>query len=291
MKLPEIKIGTRGSKLALNQTKVFLNAVDWADIKTKIVEVKSQGDVDLTSSLSEIGGTGVFTEKLNAMIMDGKLDLAVHSAKDIPSTLNEEIEICMAIDGHNYKDFLVGKYDLNSIKEGGRIGTSSARRMAEIKHIRPDIEVVNIRGNVETRIRKKNESNLDGIILAKAGLDRLKLNPEGFELPEDIFVPAPGQGIIAVTALKNSEISNYLKKFSESWSMDRLQAERRCMKIMGASCTVPFGILILPNENGYSYHICISNEREINFSHGFSDDLSKIEGICRELYEGKRTRE
>ena len=285
MKLPDTRIGTRASRLALNQTRIFMDSVDWNNMGKEIVEVKSHGDMDLTSSLSEIGGTGVFTEKLNNMILDGEIDLAVHSAKDIPSTLNEEIEICMAIEGHNYRDFLVGTYNIKNIKAGGRIGTSSPRRMAEIKYIRPDIEVVNLRGNVETRLRKKTESNLDGIILAKAGLDRLQLNPEGFELPEDIFVPAPGQGIIAVTALKDSEISKYLKSYSETWSMERLNAERRCMKIMGASCTVPFGILILPEEKGYRYHICITNEKGINYTDGFSDDLSKIEGICRELYE------
>lgn len=285
MKLPDTRIGTRASRLALNQTRIFIDSVDWNDMGKEIVEVKSHGDIDLTSSLSEIGGTGVFTEKLNNMILDGEIDLAVHSAKDIPSSLNEEIEICMAIEGHNYRDFLVGTYNIKNIKASGRIGTSSPRRMAEIKYIRPDIEVVNLRGNVETRLRKKTESNLDGIILAKAGLDRLQLNPEGFELPEDIFVPAPGQGIIAVTALKDSEISKYLKSYSETWSMERLNAERRCMKIMGASCTVPFGILILPEEKGYRYYICITNEKGINYTDGFSDDLSKIEGICRELYE------
>lgn len=285
MKLPDTRIGTRASRLALNQTRIFIDSVDWNDMGKEIVEVKSHGDIDLTSSLSEIGGTGVFTEKLNNMILDGEIDLAVHSAKDIPSSLNEEIEICMAIEGHNYRDFLVGTYNIKNIKASGRIGTSSPRRMAEIKYIRPDIEVVNLRGNVETRLRKKTESNLDGIILAKAGLDRLQLNPEGFELPEDIFVPAPGQGIIAVTALKDSEISKYLKRYSETWSMERLNAERRCMKIMGASCTVPFGILILPEEKGYRYYICITNEKGINYTDGFSDDLSKIEGICRELYE------
>ncbi len=285
MKLPDTRIGTRASRLALNQTRIFIDSVDWNDMGKEIVEVKSHGDIDLTSSLSEIGGTGVFTEKLNNMILDGEIDLAIHSAKDIPSSLNEEIEICMAIEGHNYRDFLVGTYNIKNIKASGRIGTSSPRRMAEIKYIRPDIEVVNLRGNVETRLRKKTESNLDGIILAKAGLDRLQLNPEGFELPEDIFVPAPGQGIIAVTALKDSEISKYLKSYSETWSMERLNAERRCMKIMGASCTVPFGILILPEEKGYRYYICITNEKGINYTDGFSDDLSKIEGICRELYE------
>ena len=285
MKLPDTRIGTRASRLALNQTRIFIDSVDWNDMGKEIVEVKSHGDIDLTSSLSEIGGTGVFTEKLNNMILDGEIDLAVHSAKDIPTSLNEEIEICMAIEGHNYRDFLVGTYNIKNIKASGRIGTSSPRRMAEIKYIRPDIEVVNLRGNVETRLRKKTESNLDGIILAKAGLDRLQLNPEGFELPEDIFVPAPGQGIIAVTALKDSEISKYLKRYSETWSMERLNAERRCMKIMGASCTVPFGILILPEEKGYRYYICITNEKGINYTDGFSDDLSKIEGICRELYE------
>ena len=285
MKLPDTRIGTRASRLALNQTRIFIDSVDWNDMGKEIVEVKSHGDMDLTSSLSEIGGTGVFTEKLNNMILDGEIDLAIHSAKDIPSSLNEEIEICMAIEGHNYRDFLVGTYNIKNIKASGRIGTSSPRRMAEIKYIRPDIEVVNLRGNVETRLRKKTESNLDGIILAKAGLDRLQLNPEGFELPEDIFVPAPGQGIIAVTALKDSEISKYLKSYSETWSMERLNAERRCMKIMGASCTVPFGILILPEEKGYRYYICITNEKGINYTDGFSDDLSKIEGICRELYE------
>ncbi len=286
MKHPEIRIGTRSSKLALNQTGIFMNSVDWTGIETRIEEIKSHGDMDLTSSLSEIGGTGVFTEKLNNMIAEGKIDLAVHSAKDIPSTLNEELEICMAIEGHNYRDFLVGKNDIKNIRAGGKIGTSSPRRMAEIKYIRPDIEVVNLRGNVETRLRKKTESNLDGIILAKAGLDRLNLNPEGFELPEDVFVPAPGQGIIAVTALKNSEISKHLKKYSEAWSMERLEAERRCMKIMGASCTVPFGILVLPIEKGYRYHICITNDKGINYSDGLSDNLSKIENACRELYEG-----
>jgi hydroxymethylbilane synthase len=285
LKLPDTRIGTRASRLALNQTRIFIDSVDWNDMGKEIVEVKSHGDIDLTSSLSEIGGTGVFTEKLNNMILDGEIDLAIHSAKDIPSSLNEEIEICMAIEGHNYRDFLVGTYNIKNIKASGRIGTSSPRRMAEIKYIRPDIEVVNLRGNVETRLRKKTESNLDGIILAKAGLDRLQLNPEGFELPEDIFVPAPGQGIIAVTALKDSEISKYLKSYSETWSMERLNAERRCMKIMGASCTVPFGILILPEEKGYRYYICITNEKGINYTDGFSDDLSKIEGICRELYE------
>ncbi|MHB1492202.1 MAG: hydroxymethylbilane synthase [Thermoplasmataceae archaeon] len=283
MNLPGIKIGTRGSKLAIIQTEIAVKAINWSGMNKEIVEVKSQGDIDLVSPLGDIGGSGVFTDKLNKMVIDGELDAAIHSAKDIPSRIPEELEICMAIQGHNYKDVLVGSKGLYDIPHEGRIGTSSPRRSAELKFIRPDIEVVNIRGNIQTRFRKMEEMALDGIILAAAGLERLGVERELHELPDDIFVPSPAQGIIAVTCLKGSRISEYLKNFSEKWSLTRLRTERDCMRILGASCSQPFGILVIPNEAGYRYNICVPESNGLKYYSGQSSDVAVIEDLCRKI--------
>ncbi|MHB8361190.1 MAG: hydroxymethylbilane synthase [Thermoplasmataceae archaeon] len=279
----EIRLGTRSSKLAMIQTQIVDEKLINMGIRTTITNVKSEGDLDRFSSLSKIGGKGVFVNDLNMMIIDGKLDCAIHSAKDLPSEIPDEIEISMAIQGRSYHDFIVSDVKFENIKIGGKIGTSSPRRAAEIKYIRPDLEIVDIRGNVETRIKKLKQMGLDGLILAEAGIERLELHAQGEILPEEIFIPSPGQGIIAVTSLKNSAVSSVLRKISEKWSMERLQAERDCMKILGAGCSLPFGILIIPEGNNFKYNLCASIRNTLKYFSGQTGEIRDIYEICRKI--------
>ena len=243
MKL-KIRIATRKSKLALCQVEILKSYFDLG-IETEILEVITSGDQILNKSLSEIGGKGLFIKELEKFILDGSADIAVHSMKDMETEIAQNTVISAVLPRGNRSDVLLGKYStLDDLPYNAVIGTSSVRRAAFTKSYRPDLVIKLLRGNVETRIQKLEDGLFDAIILAKAGLDRLKINV-GKQIPSDIMPPAATQGAIAIQSTTNrnnkyeKDLNNYLFNINDNETYFETLAERSLLKTLDGSCRSP----------------------------------------------------
>ena len=243
MKL-KIRIATRKSKLALCQVEILKSYFDLG-IETEILEVITSGDQILNKSLSEIGGKGLFIKELEKFILDGSADIAVHSMKDMETEIAQNTVISAVLPRGDRSDVLLGKYStLDDLPYNAVIGTSSVRRAAFTKSYRPDLVIKLLRGNVETRIQKLEDGLFDAIILAKAGLDRLKINV-GKQIPSDIIPPAATQGAIAIQSTTNrnnkyeKDLNNYLFNINDNETYFETLAERSLLKTLDGSCRSP----------------------------------------------------
>ena len=243
MKL-KIRIATRKSKLALCQVEILKSYFDLG-IETEILEVITSGDQILNKSLSEIGGKGLFIKELEKFILDGSADIAVHSMKDMETEIAQNTVISAVLPRGDRSDILLGKYStLDDLPYNAVIGTSSVRRAAFTKSYRPDLVIKLLRGNVETRIQKLEDGLFDAIILAKAGLDRLKINV-GKQIPSDIMPPAATQGAIAIQSTTNrnnkyeKDLNNYLLNINDNETYFETLAERSLLKTLDGSCQSP----------------------------------------------------
>ncbi len=246
-------IGTRGSKLSLAQTKIVENLINKMGIETEIRIVKTEGDKTKTP-LWKSKGIGLFSSDINNLVLNGEIDIAVHSMKDLPVNLHEDLEISAIIERGAVEDVLISDYDLFDLPYKAKIGTSSLRRIAFLKFFREDIEVVNIRGNVDTRIRKMDELALDGIIVARAGIERLNIKKKFFVLPKDLFVPQANQGAIAVVSRKNSKYREFLEKIDDKKTRIECEVEREILRILNAGCHTPIGIYAWMNGDTTNLH-------------------------------------
>ena len=243
MKL-KIRIASRKSKLALCQVEILKSYFDLG-IETEILEVITSGDQILNKSLSEIGGKGLFIKELEKFILDGSADIAVHSMKDMETEIAQNTVISAVLPRGDRSDVLLGKYStLDDLPYNAVIGTSSVRRAAFTKSYRPDLVIKLLRGNVETRIQKLEDGLFDAIILAKAGLDRLKINV-GKQIPKDIMPPAATQGAIAIQSTTNrnnkyeKDLNNYLLNINDNETYFETLAERSLLKTLDGSCRSP----------------------------------------------------
>ena len=243
MKL-KIRIASRKSKLALRQVEILKSYFDLG-IETEILEVITSGDQILNKSLSEIGGKGLFIKELEKFILDGSADIAVHSMKDMETEIAQNTAISAVLPRGDRSDVLLGKYStLDDLPYNAVIGTSSVRRAAFTKSYRPDVVIKLLRGNVETRIQKLEDGLFDAIILAKAGLDRLKINV-GKQIPSDIMPPAATQGAIAIQSTTNrnnkyeKDLNNYLFNINDNETYFETLAERSLLKTLDGSCRSP----------------------------------------------------
>ena len=243
MKL-KIRIASRKSKLALRQVEILKGYFDLG-IETEILEVITSGDQILNKSLSEIGGKGLFIKELEKFILDGSADVAVHSMKDMETEIAQNTVISAVLPRGDRSDILLGKYStLDDLPYNAVIGTSSVRRAAFTKSYRPDLVIKLLRGNVETRIQKLEDGLFDAIILAKAGLDRLKINV-GKQIPSDIMPPAATQGAIAIQSTTNrnnkyeKDLNNYLLNINDNETYFETLAERSLLKTLDGSCRSP----------------------------------------------------
>ena len=243
MKL-KIRIASRKSKLALRQVEILKSYFDLG-IETDILEVITSGDQILNKSLSEIGGKGLFIKELEKFILDGSADIAVHSMKDMETEIAKNTVISAVLPRGDRSDVLLGKYStLDDLPYNAVIGTSSVRRAAFTKSYRPDVVIKLLRGNVETRIQKLEDGLFDAIILAKAGLDRLKINV-GKQIPSDIMPPAATQGAIAIQSTTNKnnkyekDLNNYLLNINDNETYFETLAERSLLKTLDGSCRSP----------------------------------------------------
>ncbi|MEP3431299.1 MAG: hydroxymethylbilane synthase [Roseibium sp.] len=244
-----LRIGTRGSELALAQAREtrarLMAAHSLPEDAFEIVVIKTSGDKIQDRPLSEVGGKGLFTKEIEDAMLDGSIDLAVHSSKDMPTVLPDGLELTAFLPREDVRDaFLSPKAKtLTDLPQGAVVGSSSLRRQAMIKRLRPDIEVVMYRGNLQTRLRKLSEGQVDATLLAYAGLKRLGLDGEVTSVLEtDDFVPAVGQGAICIESRAGDTAT--LEKLSAIHDRDtqvRLESERAFLAVLDGSCRTPIG--------------------------------------------------
>lgn len=241
-------IGTRGSKLAILQTEKVCERLRDLGLRDELTKkrVSSLGDVITNRALYEMPSEGVFVKRLDMLLLAGKIDIAVHSMKDIPLERDEKLETSAVLPRDSPFDVLVSRYRLDDMPDGAVIGTSSVRRRFQFLNYAREkgvkVEITDIRGNVDTRIEKFRRGEYDGVILAEAGLARLDMGIEYERLDRNPFVPSPGQGIIAVVARKGSEESEILKEMDDAETRVEAEVEREVLKVIGGGCSLPAGV-------------------------------------------------
>ena len=250
-----VKIGSRKSKLAMWQTNTVAGMLNDQGIKTEIITMETKGDKILNTSIAKIGSKGVFTEELEDMLADGSIDIAVHSAKDMPSQLPEGFSLIAFTEREKPYDVLVSddkSIDLNDTYRKFTIGTSSVRRVSLLKHFYPHVETVDMRGNLQTRIQKMKNGDCDALLLAYAGVSRMEYSDMIVAtFPIDKFVPPVGQGCIAIEAGKISEEKKTLVRncLNNLESETCLLAERAFLKTLEGGCSIPaFALAILDGD-------------------------------------------
>ncbi|OOP74058.1 hydroxymethylbilane synthase [Clostridium beijerinckii] len=233
-------IATRKSKLAQTQTEIIMRSLkDKFNIDSEKMLIVTEGDRKLDVSLAKIGGKGLFVKDIEIALLEKRADGAVHSMKDVPYELSNEFEIAAITEREDIRDVLISKDNIpfKELRKGAIIGTSSIRRACQLKLMRNDLEIVPIRGNVQTRLEKMKEQNLDGIILASAGLKRLNeedIITEYFD--PKVFIPAVAQGALGIECLKTSCAKKYFEKMEDSNAKLTVEAERSFMRMLNGDC-------------------------------------------------------
>jgi len=244
-----IRIGTRDSELALWQAHTVQKKLNDLGYKTEIIAVKSQGDILLDKPLYELGITGIFTKTLDIAMINGQVDIAVHSMKDVPTALPIGIIQAAVLERANTLDILVHKGNLDFLEGNGTIATGSLRRQAQWLHKYPNHNVVDLRGNVNTRMQKLNESDWSGAVFAAAGLERINLKPTDF-IDLDWMIPAPAQGAMVIVAMQNDDFcKDAVAKLNHKDTEISTQVERQFLKTLEGGCTAPIGALAKINNN------------------------------------------
>ncbi len=238
-----IRIGTRDSELALWQARTVQNALEKTGHKTELVPVKSTGDLNLDQPLYEMGITGIFTKTLDVAMIKGEVDIAVHSMKDVPTALPKGIVEGAVMKRASNKDILVHK-GIDFLDSGqGCIATGSLRRKAQWLHKYPEHTVVDLRGNVNTRLQKLNDNDWNGAIFAAAGLDRIEIKPENY-IDLNWMIPAPAQGAMLIVAMEHDTYSREaLTILNHKESEICVHIEREFLRVLEGGCTAPIGAL------------------------------------------------
>jgi len=238
-----LRLGTRGSPLALAQARKVAAAIEtsqrWPDGWVQIVEIKTTGDQVQDRPLAEIGGKALWTKELDRALLAGEIDFCVHSMKDVESVRPDEIHIAAVRPRGDVRDRIIGAESIDKLKQKARVGTSSPRRAAQLRRLRPDLEIVPIRGNVETRLKKVENGEVDATLLASAGLKRLEIDA-GTAIPTEILLPAPGQAVIAMECRTNdTRTQSVLTSVNNQITYDCVMAERAFTRALGATCHSP----------------------------------------------------
>jgi uroporphyrinogen III methyltransferase/synthase len=246
-----IKVGTRGSTLARTQSQWLIDVLAKAhpQINFEMVIIKTKGDLVQDKPLDKIGDKGLFTKELEDALLSGEIDMAIHSMKDMPSKLPKGLMLTVPTVREDPRDVLLTPHQittLDQLPQGAVVATGSKRRICQLQKLRPDVEIVGIRGNIDTRIRKMQELQLDGIILAAAGLKRIgRLADPAYQtvtLPENTFIPAPAQGILAVEVREDNEtVKDLMAAISDQNTIIQMNAERSFLNALNGSCHIPVG--------------------------------------------------
>jgi hydroxymethylbilane synthase len=241
-----LRIGTRGSLLAKWQAEfVRRQLFAGAGVEAEIVIIKTSGDKLQGAPLSQIGGKGIFIKELEEALLDETIDLAVHSVKDVPTDTPSRLMFPAVCRREDVRDCLVGANGatLASLRTGARVGTGSLRRQAQLRHLRPDLDIRDLRGNVDTRLRKVESGEYEAVMLSKAGLDRLGWSARITEtMSPEVFLPAVGQGAIALECrLKDTEAAELVGGLDDAESRTAIIAERALLSALHGGCQVPLG--------------------------------------------------
>ncbi|MCH9852192.1 MAG: hydroxymethylbilane synthase [Alphaproteobacteria bacterium] len=246
-----LRIGTRASPLARKQTDIFCQFLNrhFDNISYQIIPISTQGDEIQDRPLYDIGGKGLFIKQLDDALMNDQIDIAVHSAKDLESSLHDKTKLACVLPRDDRRDCLIGHtqhyHRLNDLPPNACIGTSSPRRAAQLRAIRPDLQIIPLRGRIETRLAKMHSEKLDAIILAMAGLIRMDMvqTCNAIALPAEIMLPAASQGIIAATChADNIALHTALYPLSDALTLDELLAERALLRHLDGSCHTAIGV-------------------------------------------------
>ena len=264
-----IRVGTRGSKLALAQCDSVISILQKANPEYSFekVIIHTKGDLSV-KPLSAIGGNGLFVREIEKQLLDGTIDMAVHSMKDLPSQLSEGLMLCEPLKREERSDVLItadGK-SFSDLKKGAVIATGSARRKAQLLKLRPDLQVVDIRGNIDTRIRKMKENGYDGIILAKAGLNRLNIQDCGmYEFSIDQMIPSPCQGVLAVEIREDrKDLYALMHEVHDETTALQVQMERGFLKGMHADCKSPIAASASIDHGVMTLHAMYGKEEPVS---------------------------
>lgn len=241
----EIRLGTRGSALALAQSGAIAHRIEALGVPVRLVVIRTSGDRLADVPLSRVGGKGLFLKEIEDALAAGEVDLAVHSMKDVPAELPPGFALAAVPAREDVRDVIVPATSLagdplSVLPRGARVGTGSLRRRALLRSLRPDLEVVAMRGNVDTRLRRLREGVADAIVLARAGLVRLGIDPGALPLDPASFLPAPGQGALAIESREGDErIGAIVAPLHDEATRAACDAERAFLRALGASCQVP----------------------------------------------------
>jgi hydroxymethylbilane synthase len=241
-----VLLGTRGSRLALAQAEACARALRAANLGVEIRVIKTTSDHHPETPLSVIDRRDVFTRQLDEALLGGEIDLAVHSLKDVPTELPEGIVLAAITERRDPSDVLVSRerYDVDTLPRGAVVATSSLRRRAQLLHRRPDLRMAEIRGNVDTRVRKVREGRADAVVLARAGLDRLGLDAPHAVIPPEVMLPAVGQGALTVATLEGHPLRALVRGTLNHGPTERaVLAERAMLRALEGGCRVPVGAL------------------------------------------------
>jgi len=238
-----LRLGTRGSALALAQARKVAAAIEtaqrWPDGWVQVVEITTTGDKVQDRPLADLGGKALWTKELDRALLAEEVDFCVHSMKDVESIRPKEIHIASVRPRGDVRDRLVGAESIEALKKGATIGTSSPRRAAQLRRLRPDLRIVPLRGNVETRLAKVEAGEVDATLLAAAGLKRLDISV-GTSIPTEILLPAPGQAVIGMECRSNdTRTQTVLTSVNNQITYDCVMAERAFTRALGASCASP----------------------------------------------------
>lgn len=255
-----LRIATRKSALALWQAEHVARLLGQAhpELAVELVPLSTRGDEILDRSLATIGGKGLFLKELEVAMQEGRADIAVHSLKDVPAELEPGFTLAAILERADAADaFISNEYaKLSDLPQGARVGTSSLRRQAQVRALRPDLQLLDLRGNVNTRLAKLDEGHYEAIILACAGVERLGLGHRiRTRLASPEWLPAPGQGAIAVEArVGDTRTIDLLKALDDAHTKIAIDAERALNEQLGGSCAVAIGALCVLGERGLTLH-------------------------------------
>lgn len=292
-----LTVATRGGDLAIAQTKHVIATLKkvHSDIEIKIRQVSTPGDRDRRTALWNLKDTGFFTSQLEDVLTAGQADFAVHSFKDLPTAEREGLTVAAVFDRNFVEDCLVSASPVDSIEQlpnGAKIGTSSLRRAAQLRHLRPDLEPTPVRGNVQTRLRKLDTDNFDAVLLAHAGLQRLGLADRISHVFDPIeFIPAPAQGALAIqTRADDVETNQRIAAIDDENARITTSAERKILTTMQCGCHAPVGAFAKITEGEIRILAFISDVQGQNFISrelgGPAEDAEKIaKEIAQELLQ------
>jgi hydroxymethylbilane synthase len=230
-----IRVGSRGSRLALTQAELAASRLRGDGVEIALVPITTAGDRDRTKPFGAIGARGVFVKELEEALLDGRIDVAVHSAKDMTSTDTTGLAVGAYLAREDARDALCGA---DAVRPGMRIGTASTRRRAQLLALEPSLSIEPLRGNIDTRLRKRGERGLDAVVLAACGLERLGLGGEiGYRFPADELLPEAGQGALALQV--RADDKELVAHVDDAETRRRVEAERACVAAIGGGCLAP----------------------------------------------------